>query len=263
MTNRDDLTELLNRWPYDPEEYVREVVGSDGRPKLQVRFPMGIEQYELDGRPDGSRPRGYESYLQFFLHLRDQAAESKQRLTFRLTMEATDLLREECMIYYYRFDLLYTRKDYERAIRDSGRNLMAYDFVRQYAETAEDRESLEMYRPFTVRQHYAARALLAARRRQFDDALRQVAYGLQALEEMPPVEVGRWRRERRRAMSFLKRLQKRLHRERPLTLNQRLQRELQRAVEREDYEHAAVLRDRLADLPESRQTQPADDNRHN
>jgi protein-arginine kinase activator protein McsA len=40
-------------------------------------------------------------------------------------------------------------------------------------------------------------------------------------------------------------------------LRQRLQRELQRAVEREDYEHAAVLRDRLADMSQTRAVQPA------
>ena len=259
MTNHDDLTDLLKRWPYDPEEYVREVMGSDGRPKLQVRFPMGVEQYELDGRPDGSRPRGYESYLQYFLHLRDQAAEGKQKLTYKLGMEATDLLREECMIYYYRFDLLYMRKDYERAVRDSGRNLLAYDFVRQYAESAEDRESLEIYRPYTLRVHFGSRALLAAKRRKYDEALRQVTYGLHALEDIPVVDAGRWRREHRRAGAYFMRLGKRLNRERPLTLRQRLQRELESAVEREDYENAALLRDRLADMPESLQAQPADE----
>lgn len=260
MTNREDLTDLLKRWPYDPEKYVRDVVGSDGRRKLQVRFPMGVEQYELDGRPDGLRPRGYESYLQYFLHLRDLACDAPAKAAaFKLAIEAADLLREECMIYYYRFDLLHMRKDFERAVRDSGRNLLAYDFVRQYAENSEDRESMEVYRPYTLRIHFGSRALLASRRRKFDEALRQVNYGLEALEDMPEVDAGRWSRERRRAVAYLIRLRKRLHRQRPLTLRQRLQRDLQRAVDREDYENAALLRDRIAELPSPRQAQPADE----
>ena len=60
-----DLRKILRGWPYDPENDARILQGEDSRGILQVRTPMGLEQYELDGRPDGTRPHGLESALEF------------------------------------------------------------------------------------------------------------------------------------------------------------------------------------------------------
>ena len=53
---KHDLSQLLHDWPYDPEHTMRIVTAGDGRSVLQVRLPLGIEQYELEGRPDGHEP---------------------------------------------------------------------------------------------------------------------------------------------------------------------------------------------------------------
>jgi len=51
--------------------------GVDGRPIMQVRTPLGIEQYELDGRPDGRHPHDMESVLDF-QHARLAAMRSQK-----------------------------------------------------------------------------------------------------------------------------------------------------------------------------------------
>src|SRR5258708_38408808 len=65
MTRPTDLRKYLDKWPYDPDHNVRLVRGKDGRQIMLVRQFMGLEQYEVEGRPDGQRPRGMESSLEF------------------------------------------------------------------------------------------------------------------------------------------------------------------------------------------------------
>ncbi len=61
-----DIGTLLNEWEYDPFNHVRKIVGEDGREKIQVRVELGILQMEVDGRPDGKRPYGMESLLDYY-----------------------------------------------------------------------------------------------------------------------------------------------------------------------------------------------------
>ena len=62
-----DITNLLNEWMYEPDEVmVRIVPGEDGRSKIQLRVDLGLLQMEMDGRPDGVRPEGCESWLDYY-----------------------------------------------------------------------------------------------------------------------------------------------------------------------------------------------------
>ena len=56
MNDSADLRQILKNWPYDPEDDARIIRGDDSRELMQVRTLLGIEQYEMDGRPDGERP---------------------------------------------------------------------------------------------------------------------------------------------------------------------------------------------------------------
>lgn len=65
--NNEDLTEILRSWDEVPRSMqVRIVTADDGRPLLQRRIEMGVVQMELSGRPDGARPYGLESILEAF-----------------------------------------------------------------------------------------------------------------------------------------------------------------------------------------------------
>src|SRR5688572_14536548 len=62
-----DITPVLQGGGYEAGAInVRKVAGRDGREKLQMRLDLGLLQMEVHGRPDGRRPHGRESYLEYF-----------------------------------------------------------------------------------------------------------------------------------------------------------------------------------------------------
>ena len=62
-----DIQRLLDDWEFEPDQLqVRFITGDDGREKIQMRIDLGLIQLELSGRPDGERPEGHESLLEFY-----------------------------------------------------------------------------------------------------------------------------------------------------------------------------------------------------
>src|SRR5262249_9127905 len=142
-----DLRNLLQSWPYDPEKDARILKGEDGREVLQVRTPMGIEQYEMDGRPDGQRPHGMESALEFHLGKLQAVKAAGREAEFDLNQRECSELFNEGTLYYFRYVRLFQLKDWARTIRDTARNLRAFDFVHRYARREQDQQFLEKWRP--------------------------------------------------------------------------------------------------------------------
>jgi hypothetical protein len=65
---RRDIDEALRGWPSDPNPSglaVREISARNGRTLLQIRVELGILQLEVQGRPDGTRPHGFPTYLDY------------------------------------------------------------------------------------------------------------------------------------------------------------------------------------------------------
>src|SRR3972149_2659207 len=61
------LDSLFADWPYEFGEVSARVVhGADGRDVVQLRVEMGVLQMEVTGRPDGSRPGGHPTCLDWF-----------------------------------------------------------------------------------------------------------------------------------------------------------------------------------------------------
>jgi hypothetical protein len=119
MSESVDLRRLLLSWPYDPEQDARIVNGDDGRELLQVRTLMGIEQYEMDGRPDGARPHGMESALEYFQKRLEVAKAAGKEAEFGLTPKHCAELFTEGTLYYYRYVRLLQLQDWARTIRDT------------------------------------------------------------------------------------------------------------------------------------------------
>ena len=57
------IRKLLNEWEYDSGKTIRIINDRRGNPVMQVREMMGISEFELEGRPDGSRYRGFDTVL--------------------------------------------------------------------------------------------------------------------------------------------------------------------------------------------------------
>src|ERR1700704_3254846 len=95
MSEPIDLRQLFKTWPYDPENDARIFQTGDGREILQVRTPLGIEQFEMEGRPDGARPRGMESALEFHLRRLEEAKVAQREAHIELGAgECAELFNE-------------------------------------------------------------------------------------------------------------------------------------------------------------------------
>lgn len=173
MSRYPDLRKFLDGWPYDPEQNVRLLSVDNERDIMLVRLPVGLEQYEVDGRPDGLRPHGMESALDFQLKRLAAASRAGAGEAFRLSAKDCVELFNEGTIYYYRFIHFFRAKEWAHAERDTARTLGLIEFVKRYAEHEEDRVQLEQWRADVTRIHAAARAMALLRRRgQHEEALK-------------------------------------------------------------------------------------------
>ena len=247
-----DIGDLLNSWPFDPDEFIaRRITARDGREKIQIRIDMGILQLEVSGRPDGHRPHGAESFLHYF----------RQSLSRRpgplLRTDGSDLdeqscedLFQEAWQYYQRYLALFYLKDYAGVERDTGHNLAIFDLVHEHADSEEVKWYFEQYLPHAVMMQARARAMAALEAKDYDAAMRHVQRGIDRIERF----LGEWEgegelmEEECPELSFLTDWYDELEKERPLSQQEQLERDLNVAVEAENFEEAARLRDKLRTL---------------
>ena len=248
MSDSFDLRALLKSWPYDPDSDARFSRGDDGRQILQVRTPLGIEQYETDGRPDGARPHGKESLLEYHLQRLAQAKADNREADFELDPRECGELFTEGTLYYFRYVRLFQLKDWTRTMRDTLRNLQVFDLVRRYARREEDQQFLEKWRPYIIRVNSTAAVMLELENQGYDKALQLVNEALQRLEKLEDMEDETFRFELERSLTALRELAAQIQKNRPLTEMEQLEHQLRRAVERQEFERAAQLRDRIRAL---------------
>jgi hypothetical protein len=248
-----DITPMLRGWDYEPGTInVRKIAGLDGSTKLQMRLDLGLLQMEVTGRPDGERPHGCESLLDY--HEQQLAKIQRQQGTetgFHLTSNECQSLREEAVMYYHRYLSLFVLEDFPGVVRDTSRNLRVLDLCSKYADEEQDRLILEQYRPYIIMMHSRARASILAASSQYPQALEAVNGGLEAIRDF----FQRFGQEdafpQSNEVRVLKRFARDLRRKVPVSPAERLQRKLDRAVKNEQYEEAARLRDKLRSLQSS------------
>ncbi len=243
-----DLRTILDGWEYEPGKIsVRKIVGRDGREKIQTRVDLGVLQFEPVGRPDGRRPYGCESMLSFFeARLREHIARYGSDEGFFLLPEDCRDLREEAHLYYQRYLSLFVLEEYDGVERDTARNLRVIDLCQRYAETDYDRTALEPQRAYVLMMNIRARVYRAMAARRYDEALEIAEQGIReiALWEQNtdlPEEVSA-----DGEFEVLEALRDEVIAAMPPDAAPRIRAELQEALDREDYETAAALRDRLA-----------------
>ena len=101
-----DLNTLLEGWPHEPGQIrVRKIQGIDGTDKIQLRLDLGLIQMEMTGRPDGARPHGSASLLDWHR----ERAEAAQAAGESFTLSADDCgeLHQEGIQYYHRYLALF------------------------------------------------------------------------------------------------------------------------------------------------------------
>lgn len=236
-----DLGRLLDEWEFEPGELsARCFVGHDGREKIQMRLELGILQMEADGRPDGRRPRGVESLLDYHQEALRTAGPGA---AYRLTPDECLDLRHEALLYYHRYLCCLCIGDFERMERDTARNLAAFDLVRDHAEAAYDRESMEAYRPYVLMMQARARAGTALRHGHYARALSAIDQAISAIQALAASQPGGSEPIGADEVEALQDLADEIRRSTPPTRLARLEAELRAAVDCEDYLAAARLRD--------------------
>lgn len=248
MNDSGDLRRILKTWPYDPEHDARIIRGEDGREILQVRTPLGIEQYEMDGRPDGLRPQGMESVLEYHLHRLNQAKFAGRGDDFELSPQECSDLFQEGTLYYFRYVRLFQLKDWPRTIRDTARNLRAFDLLHRYARREEDRQFLEKWRPYVLRVHASAATMFEVDKGAYDDATKVTREAIRKVEALDDLDDDTFRSERERSLVALRELESQIQKNRPLSELEKLEHQLRRAIDTQEFERAARLRDRIREL---------------
>lgn len=266
---RRDIDEALRGWPYDPEVdevEAREILARDGRTVLQIRVDLGVLQMELDGRPDGARPRGFSTYLDYLRHRskfrkrrRSQAAVETGPVGWSMSPSHCTEADRELVQFYHRRVAFLTLQHYDRALRDADHSLALMDFIADFGPTPEYVERHERLRGGILFDRTQASAALALERTSPEEAIDAIREGIDRLERLSrtlleseddldeydpsdPFGVP----EEAPTIAYVERLRRlevevRHHFEVPKTLRE----QLEEAVEHEDYEQAARIRDQM------------------
>ncbi len=240
-----DIKPILDSFPYEPGEVnARIIKGLDGKEKLQMRLDLGLIQMELEGRPDGQRPHGYESLLDYY----EAKAEQEGRECLELNSEECEALRAEGTQYYYRYLCCLQLGEFRRAARDTARNLRLFDFMKKHAASEEDKLALERYRPYVLMMNTKAEALMLATEGRIRAALSRIDRGAKQIEEFYRAHGNEQLIILSVELMALNSLRKHLENAAIRAPAEVLEQKLQEAIEREDYALAARIRDQLREL---------------
>ena len=249
-----DMSHLLEQWDYQPGQVVvRKFTGTDGKEKIQLRVDLGILQMNATGRPDGKRPFGHASLLEFYdaklkqHQLKHEGDDSE----FQLKAEDVSRLQLEALQYHHRYICLLQLEDFSAVVRDTSRNLELFDLVRKHAESEELAWTLQQFRPQLLMIHTRARATQSLLVENFNEALRRIESGIENLREFYLEYSRHDLLEQSGEIHSLQQWLEEIRAKRPLSKREKLELALTDAVKREDYEKAAKVRDALRNLKAS------------
>lgn len=281
-----DLTELFEEWPFESGQItVRVIEGDDGHARIQVRLDLGLLQMNTIGRPDGTRPHGFESMLDYYESKIDQnehaidddptsktqegdvseeqflektqfdkqAEQDEESSSPKSMLNPDDCrsLREEAQQYYHRYIAMLVLEDYEAVVRDTSRNLRVLDLFREFAVEREDQLAMESHRPYIMMMRARSLASLAMKTEENKAAIFAIDEGLAALKnyyesiEQPDLY------EESGEVLMLRDMRDSLVPKLPVSQRAELRQRLDAAIAAENFELAAILRDELRMLGNS------------
>lgn len=238
MSESDGIDHILNEWEYDPlGTSVREIVVND-RIVLQMRVDMGLLQLETTGRPDGSKPEGRDTYLDF---LRSLAVSDTE---FKLDDEQCIEVDREFVQFYQRRVCWLQLKHFDLAVRDADHTLALMDFCKVHSPSEQWTLSHEQYRPFVLYHRTQAAALEKLHADHGPElAIEEVNRGLNIMRELFVAYEAEDQFEEDELVQRLDEFRENL-RDR-YEVGKTLREQLAEAISAEQYELAASLRDKL------------------
>ena len=246
-----DISHLLDQWEYQPGQVVvRRFKGKDGRDRIQLRVDLGLLQMFAEGRPDGRRPFGQPSLYEHHQArlYKYVAAHNGSDEGFRLKPEEVAKLQLEAVQYHHRYICLLQLEDYAAVVRDAERNLAVFEFVNKHADSEDLAWSLQQFQPQLLMILTRARAAQALQTQDYTLAIQLVEEGLEKIRsffrESGRADIADQTGEVLSLENWLEEIKAK----RPLSKREKLERALNDAVNKEDYERAAKVRDELKNL---------------
>jgi len=246
-----DISRLLENWEYQPGQVVvRRFKGRDGMERIQLRVDLGILQMNATGRPDGKRPMGRDSWLD---HYQTQVAKLEKEAQgsepgFTLGTEDCAKLQQEFIQYHHRYICLFQLGDFEGVLRDTARNLEVLEFAEAYAATSELGWSLLQFYPQVLMMRARAEGSLLLQAKENAGACEYLRDCLEQLRTFYREHSRLDLIEQSNELQSLELWLQEIEANRPLSRREKLERDLRDAVESEDYERAARVRDMLRNL---------------
>lgn len=268
-----DLTEMLEEWPFESGQItVRVIQGQNSSPKIQVRLDLGLLQMNAEGRPDGKRPHGFDSLLDYFeskidteglgideASLENEAGEQfleqpdfdadddEDPASDARFIDADDCrsLREEAQQYYHRYIAMLVLEDYEAVVRDTSRNLRVLNLFRDHAITREDQLAMESHRPYIMMMRARSLASQALKAEENKAAILAIDEGLEALKQYYEAVGQPDLFDESGEVSMLRDMRDALIPKLPVSQKAELRQRLEAAIASENFELAAILRDEI------------------
>ena len=239
MKGKMHLDDILQKWEFDPHTLnVRMVKGKDDRDVIQMRVDMGVLQLEVVGRPDGVSVEGHPTYLDFLQQL------VLENPTAELDEDQCMEVDREFMQFSHRRICWLRLQYYHRAVIDADHTLRLMDVSERVSPDEEWTRSHEQYRPFVLFHRTQAAALGALEEEESgEDAVHAINSGLETIREFFVKHEAEEHFEEDELVVRLIELRETLRSE--YEVGQTLREKLTAAVEQEQYELAAKLRDEL------------------
>jgi hypothetical protein len=244
-----DLDELMAEWPCAAgESAARMIIGRDGSEQLQLRIDLGVLQMELDGRPDGARHHGMSGALDYVRHELSLNGGSVAPEDWE------EVLREWSQYNYRRVALANfvdqrlgqgagptARPFIVRALRDIEVCLEGLALLTRERGDAGD---LTQHHPALIFSRARLRTQLRVLDEQHDEAVEEVILGREELDNLLRDNgLDGTDRDQDPGIIYLRELERRIREQYGITLT--LREKLERAVDSEDFEAAAAIRDEL------------------
>lgn len=240
---KEDISKLLNAWTFDTENVAaRWITGENGHPMVQLRVDLGILQMELEGRPDGQTPLGYSSLMDYLLGKED--AGNILTLDDKILVE----LQREGAQFYHRYLAFSALGYHDGVMRDTEHNLELIYLISRYR--LDEEAAWEFYRffPYVRMMNARAQAEKFLESARFIDAEQSLTAAVEDIKdfsedfgfsaEATPVQ----------EIQALNDMVLKVRKMQPKSEEQSLREKMDAAIESEDYESAATLRDQLRRL---------------
>lgn len=245
-----DIDDILNQWPFDPQSVNVRVLELATREVLQMRVDMGVLQMETDGRPDGVDFNGNKTYFEF---LKQKSMEKHDE--FELDEDSCLEIDREFVQFYHRRVCWLQLKQFSNAVRDADHTLGLMDFCKAYSPDEEWTVSHEQYRPFVLYHRTQAAALSNLDEDEVvelvdpvcvERAIDEVNIGLSRLHKLFVEYDAVEQFEEDDLIVRLREFREGIREKYSIGLTR--QEQLVKAIEDEDYEAAARLRDEISKM---------------